>query len=95
MVENAFGIMAMRFRCLLTSLAVGPETVSVISEACLTPHNLMRLRYPGLQNLDLDQEDDDHQLMAGAWRDQAVMQEVEDEDRGPRATAEGKKLRVY
>lgn len=94
-VENAFGIMAMRFRCLLSTLVVVPETATVVSGACLTLHNLMRLRYPGLQNLDLDQEDDDHQLVAGAWRDQAVMQEVEQEGRGPRATADGKKLRAY
>ena len=52
------------------------------------------MRYPNLQNLDLDQEDDEHQLIPGAWRDDAMMQDLADEGRGHRATAEVKKLRA-
>ncbi|KAH3871094.1 hypothetical protein DPMN_034288 [Dreissena polymorpha] len=37
----------------------------------------MRMRYQNLQNVDVDQEDDDHQLIPGASRNNAVMQEVE------------------
>ncbi len=50
---------------LLTTLAVVPETATVITESCLTLHNVMRTRYPGLQNVDLDQVDDEHQLVPG------------------------------
>ena len=39
-VENLFGIMAKRFRCLLTTLEVQPEKAISISKACLTLHNL-------------------------------------------------------
>jgi len=53
------------------------------------------MRYPNLQNIDVDQEDDDHQLIPGAWRNNAVMQEVEEEGRGPRATAAAKEQRAY
>ncbi|CAH1253084.1 HARBI1 [Branchiostoma lanceolatum] len=94
-VENAFGVLALRYRCLLTTLAVGTETATDIIEACLTLHNIFRIRNPTLQNIGMDAEDDHYQLVPGAWRTDAVMQEVEDEGRGPRATADGKRLRAY
>ena len=56
-VENAFGIMGPRFRCLMTTLNVTPMTTVLITRACVILHQIMRLRYPGLQNEDLDQED--------------------------------------
>jgi len=58
-VENAFGILASRFRCLLTTLATTPETATKITKACLILHNVMRMRYPALQNADLDVEGED------------------------------------
>lgn len=59
-VENAFGILANRFRCLLSVMNQEPETVHVIVFACVCLHNIMRMRYPGDQNLLLDQEDERH-----------------------------------
>ena len=94
-VENAFGILANRFRCLLTTMAVVPRTASLITQACLCLHNLMRIRYPTLQNQDLDNEDDQHNIQPGAWRDAAVLREVGEAGRGPRQTAEGRQQRVY
>ena len=56
-VENAFGILANRIRCLLTNLMTTPETSSTnISKGCVIIHNLMRIHFPNLQNADLDQE---------------------------------------
>lgn len=55
----------------------------------------MSMLYPNMQNLDLDQEDEDHQLVPGAWRDAAVMQEIVDEGRDLHTTAEGERLRAY
>ena len=56
-MENAFGILANRFCCLLTSLLTilkqEPEIVNTIVLACVCLHNMMRLRFPGLKNADL------------------------------------------
>lgn len=94
-VENAFGILANRFRCLLTTLHTTPDnTISIVS-AALTLHNLMRDRYPNMQNADLDAEDNNHQVIPGAWRDAAVLQEVVAAGRGPRQTIAGKQQRMY
>ncbi|WAR25935.1 hypothetical protein MAR_011639 [Mya arenaria] len=82
-VENAFGILANRFRCLLTTLEMRPSTVTKTVMACMTLHNLMRTRYPNIQNGDLDREDEQGQFIAGAWRDQAVLEDVQAAGNGP------------
>ena len=94
-VENSFGMLAMRFRCLLTTLAVCPPTAKKIAKCCMTLHNIMRIRHPHIQNNDIDREDDDHDLIPGAWRNEAIMLDVEVRSRGPRQTAAGKRLRAY
>jgi hypothetical protein len=94
-VENTFGILASRFRCLLTTMNTTPENSTSAVKACVTLHNVMRMRYPALQNADLDGEDQDHNVHPGAWRTAAVMREVERAGRGPRLTAAGKRQRAY
>lgn len=94
-MENAFGILTNRFRCLLTTMNTKPPATVWIVTGCLTLHNIMRMRYPNLQNADLDIEGDNHNIIPGAWRDGAVMAEVEAAGRGPRQTAEGEKQRHY
>ena len=41
-VENAFGIMASRFRVLLNPIALGPKKVDCVIIACCTLHNMLR-----------------------------------------------------
>ena len=94
-VENGFGILANRFRCLLTTLATTPENAIKITKACLTLHNLMRDRYPNLQNADLDREDQNGNLIPGAWRTPHCLHEMETVGRAPRENQAGKKLRIY
>ncbi|KAI8490557.1 hypothetical protein Bbelb_318250 [Branchiostoma belcheri] len=53
-VENAFGILASRFRVLLTTLNVLPCNAARVKKACLVLHNVMRDRYPQMQNAELD-----------------------------------------
>ena len=75
-VENAFGILANRFRCLLSTLQQDLQNVNSIVLACICLHNIMGICYPGLQNALMDREED-HQLVPGAWRQEQLFQEIE------------------
>ena len=75
-VEKAFGMMANRFGCLLTTMNQNLETVTSIVLACCTLHNIMRLRYPGIhQGLAYEEND---RLMTGQWRQGACLQDIKD-----------------
>ena len=93
-VENAFGILANRFRCLLTTLQQEPETVKTLALACVCLHNLMRTRYPTLQNMALDREEDNHQIVPGTWRNEGTLQDVRIATGPSQATLEAKEQRV-
>lgn len=94
-VENAFGILAARFRCLHTTLQVTPRAARKICKACLVLHNLLRDRYPNLAANEVDAEGPNGNIIPGAWRTAGVMEDVTQEGRGPRQTAAGKELRAY
>ena len=94
-VENSFGILANRFQVLLTTMRQEPETVATIVLACCCLHNLMRLRYPSLQNAVLDQEDANHNVIPGAWRQNANMHDMENVCQGNRTTRSAKSQRLY
>lgn len=94
-MEKAFGILANQFRCLLTTIRLRPANVVRMAKACLTLHNIMRMRYPRIQNADLDREDNQGQLIPGVWLDYFVMKDVLAAGRGPRTTAVGKKQMAY
>ena len=94
-VENAFGILGARFQCLLTTIKQDPCTVESIVQACICLHNLMRTRYPGLQNAALDQEDNFHAVIPSAWRNGRNVPEVENIVGGNRATRAAKAQRDY
>lgn len=94
-VENAFGILAHRFQVLLSTIQLEPDNVRDVVESCICLHNLMRERYPGPQNAVLDREDNLHNVIPGAWRDDINMQEVDSISGPNRGTVAGKKLREY
>lgn len=93
-VENAFGILANRFRCLLTTLHLPPNTVRSIVLAAVCLHNLMRMRFPGLQNAQLDREAPDHQLIHGPWRNAQVMEDMDNVVAATADSRHGKRQRV-
>lgn len=66
-VENAFGILANRWRCLTTTMQQHPKTVTTITKGCLTLHNIIRKRQP-LQPGEADHVDDQGNVVPGAWR---------------------------
>lgn len=71
--ENAFGILANRFRIFMLPIPLVPEKVEVIVMACCTLHNFLRTQ-PGASAVytpvgSLDSEDPDtHQIVDGEWR---------------------------
>lgn len=94
-VENAFGILANRFRCLLTPFQQVPETVECIVLAALCMHNLLRVHAPADQNALLDREDDGHNLIPGSWREGAVLDDMEERLAGNQTTRDAKRQRLY
>jgi hypothetical protein len=76
-VENAFGILASRFQVLLTTMQHEPSTVQLIVKACLILHNLIRIRYPGLQNQQRDNaESANHDFAPGACREDRNLEDT-------------------
>ena len=57
-VENAFGILANKFQCLLNATVYKKtESVKSLVLACVMLHNLLRIRYPGVTaNADHDDQ---------------------------------------
>ena len=55
----------------------------------------MRMRYGHLQNSALDTEDENHQLIPGAWRDGGMMQAIGKMKGANRASTEGIQQREY
>lgn len=94
-VENAFGIMAMRWAILLTTMMHDPETVRLIVETCVVLHNLLRIRRPAEQNHLVDQEDQEGNIIPGQWRQFVDMTSVERAWGPNAATKEAKKYREY
>ena len=94
-VENAFGITAQKWRVLLTTMELDPDNARLVVETCCVLHNMMRTRYPSHQNAHLDYEDDDHNLVPGAWRLDSNMHDMEQVIGGNRDSVAAKKQREY
>ncbi|XP_071114887.1 uncharacterized protein [Haliotis cracherodii] len=77
MVENAFGILVQRWQVLLTTMEPKPSIVQDIVECCVCQHNLMMIRYPALHNSMVDEEDDKHNVVPGALRQLAQLEDVQ------------------
>ena len=91
-VENAFGILANRFQNLMSTMQHLPSTIRLIVTTCLVLHNLMRMRYPRLQNRLLDRDDINQHLVPGEWRRGRQMQDCRVVQGPNRDNREGKKL---
>ena len=76
-------------------LQVGTVAAKTLIMAYVTLHNLMRIRYPRLQNQALDHEGEDDNIICGAWRDEGVLADVASVTRPTQASREAKAQRVY
>ena len=54
------------------------ETITSIVLSCVYLHILIRMRYPAQHNIMVDRELEDHQLIPDTWRNEVLLQEVED-----------------
>ncbi len=66
--KNAFGILANRYACLLIVIKFQPNISNNIDLTAICCHNLMRMRYPVIQNAAMDWEDDNNNMIPGKWR---------------------------
>ena len=87
-VENAFGILAHRFRCLLSVMQIKPENVLKVVMAACVLHNLISLRNPRQITYLADTEDTGSgQLIRGQWREELGDDILADLESIPRNTS--------
>ena len=98
-VENAFGILAQRWQCFLTTMQQKPEIVQQIVHAGICLHNFIRIRLirdniqdlaPGVQP---DGEDENHIMIPGAWREHANLEPIDARHQGVRELERAKIMR--
>ena len=68
-VENAFGILVSRFRVMMTTIELPPETVRDVVMTCVVLHNILRSQYQGQHGAQQPGDDDvpgDGRLIGGA-----------------------------
>jgi len=69
-VENGFGLLVTKWRCLSTTLLVSPGTGKKVVKACLTLHQIIRIRRGPPRAGEVDEGDQRN----GAWRDERQLQ---------------------
>ena len=94
-VENAFGILANRFGCLLTTLRVEPQTAAAIVVACCCLHNILRIENPQAVQGWVDEEDEDHNVIAGKWRQFGNLNDGQGDNARNTGTKDAKTVRDY
>ena len=77
---------------LMSTMQHRSSTIHLIVTTTLVLHNLMRIRYPRLQNSLLDRDDRSQHLIPGEWRRGRQMQECRVVHGPNRDNHEGKKL---
>ena len=92
--ENGFGITANKWCCMLTTMQQHPNTVSVVVKACLTLHNIHRMKYPQIR--EDDREDVHGNVTDGEWRAGIGQQLLDNNHRGNNhVTMEARAQRGY
>ena len=76
-VKNAFGILAHRWRVFLTTITLSPERVTDILFAACCLHNLMIKKNRVSYLSPVDQENADHTIVRGDWRNNQVLNSMQ------------------
>ena len=90
-VENAFGLLAQRFRVMLRTSELNPQNVKETIKCCITLHNVLLKRLPPPQDA-VNREDAAGDLLHGAWRHHVIWDEQPQPQAG-RANTAGKRVR--
>ena len=78
-VENAFRILANRFRVFMTPIGLSPERVEVLIMACCCLHNFLRTQsgakaiYMPSESVD-SENPETHEVVPGTWRQSELSQ---------------------
>ncbi|KAB0805310.1 hypothetical protein PPYR_02280 [Photinus pyralis] len=92
-VENAFGIMANRFRIFHTAMNLKPEKIDNVILAACALHNFLRIhcksKYTGSGSLDVE-DTENRALIPGEWRkDEEVLGQLQQSTRNSSDEAKG------
>ena len=93
-IENAFGLLATRMRVFGTTMQLQPSVVKVVTMCACVIHNLILDRYPHLPQ-EVDNEDADHNVIPGTWRQEQVILEGLYNARGQNPSRQAKAVRDY
>lgn len=80
-IENAFGILVMRWGCLRSEFLCYPDKTKLIVGACCALHNYLLKRNPMYLN-GVDYYDQEGKLVEGDWRRQVQMDQINIQRRG-------------
>ena len=100
-VENAFGILANRFRVFMTGICLDPQKVQVIAMACCSLHNFLIQDLNGAQHVyvppgSYDTKDPTtHGIINGEWRDTQQEWQPIPRQGSNRPTQDAKAIREY
>ena len=90
-VENAFGLLAQRFRVMLRTCELQPDNVRMLIKCCLTLHSILLQRVPPAPEA-VDREDANRNLLPGVWREHVIWEDIPHPQAG-RANTAGKRVR--
>ena len=93
--QNGFGILANIWSCFMDTLEQGPGVVRLLVETGVILHNLLMTRFPAIANADVDREDEDHNIIAGAWRGDQQVEEISQSQAPNRDNRVGNVMRDY
>ena len=93
-VENAFGLLQMRWRVFGTTIQLRPKVVRIITLCACVLHNLILQHQPPAAH-HIDREDQNYNMIPGSWREQENLMQRLITEQGRNPSSKAKALRNY